>query len=198
MTYPLVGLAVGSVVAGWINIPGVTSWFTDGVGARFLAVGDHHAESLNYALAALGLGAAALGIVFGHRLWFADRPTQQDRDRFEIPVLYPLLRNKYYIDDFYMDGVVRPIRGPVARAVDWFNGHVIDLVVNGAGWLAAAAAKVVYWFDQRGIDGAINASAALTGSGGGILRLLQTGKVQQYATLIFAATVLIVAGFIIF
>ncbi len=97
-----------------------------------------------------------------------------------------------------MDGIVRPTRGPVARAVDWFNGHVLDLVINGAGWLAAVFAKGVYWFDQRGIDGAINASASVTGAGGGILRLLQTGKVQQYAILIFAGTVLLVAGFIIF
>ncbi|MCP5111770.1 MAG: isoleucine--tRNA ligase, partial [bacterium] len=36
--------------------------------------------------------------------------------------LYPLLERKYYIDDFYMDGIVRPLRGPVARGVDWFNG----------------------------------------------------------------------------
>ena len=56
-------------------------------------------------------------------------------------MLYPLLEHKYYIDDFYMDGIIRPIRGPVARAVDWFNGHVIDLVINGTGWLMARIAK---------------------------------------------------------
>ena len=74
----------------------------------------------------------------------------------------------------------------------------VMLAVLVAGWVAAGLAKAVYWFDQRGIDGAINASASLTGGGGGILRLLQTGKVQQYAILIFAGTVLLVAGFIIF
>jgi NADH-quinone oxidoreductase subunit L len=198
MTYPLIILAFFSVVAGWINIPGVTSWFTDGVGARFFAAGDHHAEALNYGLAAIGTLAAVAGIAIGYRLWFADKETQQERDKFRIPVLYPLLEHKYYIDDFYMDGIVRPLRGPVARAVDWFNGHVIDLVVNGTGVLMTKLAKVVYWFDQKGVDGAINASAAAAGGSGGILRLLQTGRVQQYAFLVVAGTVVLVAGFIIF
>jgi len=63
--------------------------------------------------------------------------------------------------------------------------------------LAMSLGKVVYWFDQRGVDGAIHASGAVTGAGGGMLRLLQTGKVQQYAILIFAATVIMVGGLVI-
>mgnify|MGYP001825116990 CR=1 FL=1 len=198
MTYPLIGLAFFSVVVGWLNIPGVTDFFTKGLEARFLAPGDHHATSLNYGLAALGTLAAVAGIFIGYRLWFADRETQKARDTFRIPVLYPLLENKYYIDDFYMDGIIRPIRGPVARAVDWFNGHVIDLVINGTGWVTVRVAKAVYWFDQKGVDGAINASAAATGGTGGLLRLIQTGRIQQYVFLIVAGTVVLVAGFIIF
>ncbi len=198
MTYPLIALAGFSAVVGLINIPGVTSFFTDGVGARFFAAGDHHAESLNYGVATIGTLAAVGGIVAGYFLWFADKETQQERDKFRIPVLYPLLEHKYYIDDFYMDGIVRPLRGPVARAIDWFNGHVIDLVVNGAGVLAVKLGKAVYWFDQKGVDGAINASAAAAGGTGGVLRLLQTGRIQQYVFLIVAGTVVLVAGFIIF
>jgi NADH-quinone oxidoreductase subunit L len=198
MTYPLIVLAGFSVAIGWINIPGVTSLFTEEVGTLFVAAGDHHAEGINYGLAVLGTLAAVAGIVAGYFLWFADKDTQEERDTFRIPVLYPLLEHKYYIDDFYMDGIVRPLRGPVARAVDWFNGHVIDLVVNGAGVLAVKAGRVVYWFDQKGVDGAVNASAAVTGEAGGALRLLQTGRVQQYVFLIVTGAVVLVAGFIIF
>ena len=198
MTYPLIGLAVGAVVLGAMNIPGFTEYFTKGVGARFTAVLDHHAESIDLVLAGLGTLAAVGGILLGLRLWGPDRKTQQERDRFEIPVLYPLLRNKYYIDDFYMDGIIRPTRGPVAGAVDWFNGHVLDFIVNGAGLLAKSAGRVVYFFDQKGIDGVINTTGAFTGATGGVLRFLQSGRVQQYAILIFAATVLLVAGFLIF
>ena len=198
MTYPLVGLAIGAAFAGLLNIPGVTDFFTETVGTRFTAVLDHHAESLNYLLAVLGGGAALVGILVGYQIWSKDAATQVERDTFSIPVLYPLLSHKYYIDDFYMNGIVRPIRGPVAWAVDWFNGHVIDFFVNGAGFLARAAGKVVYAFDQQGIDGAINATGAATGISSGILRRIQTGRVQQYATLIVLGTVLLVGGLVLY
>jgi NADH-quinone oxidoreductase subunit L len=196
MTYPLIGLAVFSVVAGWINIPGVTEYFTHGVGARFFAVMDHHAEAIDWGIVAVGSVAAVLGIGLGYMLWSKDADTQKARDSFRIPVLYPLLEHKYYIDDFYMNGIIRPTRGPVARAVDWFNGHVLDLVVNGAGYLAMGIGRYVYAFDQTGIDGAINASGAVTGGWGGLLRKMQTGRVQQYAGLVVLGTVVLVAGFI--
>ncbi|NND83570.1 MAG: NADH-quinone oxidoreductase subunit L, partial [Acidimicrobiia bacterium] len=61
MTYPLIALAGFSVVVGWINIPGVTDFFTKALEVRFLAPGDHHAESLNYGLAAIGTLAAVGG-----------------------------------------------------------------------------------------------------------------------------------------
>ena len=201
MTSPLIALAVGAVAAGWLNIPGVTEFFTDEVGARFVEGFhdlEHHATSLNASLAIIGILAAVGGIYLGYRLWGPDRDTQAARDTFSVPVLYPLLRHKYYIDDFYMDGVVRPLRGPVARGVDWVNGHVIDVVVNGAAFMARGLGRFVYAFDQRGIDGAINAAGAAAGLAGGFLRLFQTGKVQQYAIMIFAGTVLLVAGLIIF
>jgi len=136
--------------------------------------------------------------LLGYRIWFPDRETQAARDTFRIPVLYPLLEHKYYIDDFYMDGIIRPIRGPVARGVDWVNGHVVDLVVNGAGFAAAAIGKVVYGFDQRALDTAINAGAGGAGRIGGLLRLSQTGRVQQYATGMFIGAIVIVAGFVFF
>jgi len=196
MTYPMIGLAVGAVLFGFLNVPG-GGWFTEAVGARFVLPGDHH-SSFSFVLAGVGLLVAFAGIGAGYKLWRQDAVTQEGRDTFRIPVLYPLLEHKYYIDDLYMDGVIRPIRGPIARGIDWFNGHVIDFVVNGAGYLARGLGRVVYAFDQRGIDGAINASGAAAGLAGGVLRLFQTGRVQQYAIMIFAGTLLLVVGLIIF
>jgi NADH-quinone oxidoreductase subunit L len=201
MTWPLIGLAVGAMFAGFLNWPGLTAYFTDVVGIRFFEAFhdlEHHAESFDYVAMIAGLAMAGLGVFLGYLAFYPDADTQEARDRVNVPILYPLLRHKYYIDDFYMDGIVRPTRGPVARAVDWFNGHVIDFVVNGAGLAMKWSARYVYLFDQRGIDGVINASGAATNAFGGVLRVIQTGKVQQYATMMLAGTLIIVAGFIIF
>jgi NADH:ubiquinone oxidoreductase subunit 5 (subunit L)/multisubunit Na+/H+ antiporter MnhA subunit len=93
-------------------------------------------------------------------LWKPDRATQQERDRFRIPVLYPLLANKYYIDDLYLKGVVGPIKGPIARFTNWTNTYILDGVVNAFGAVAVFLSRIVYQgFDQRGIDLAFNAAA---------------------------------------
>ena len=114
-------------------------------------------------------------------------------------MLYPLLEHKYYFDDFYMNGIVGPIKGPIARAVVWTNQVIIDGVVHAFAAAARFASTYVYgWADQRGIDLAINAAAAGTGEAGGVVRKAQTGKVQQYAGALFAGAVLLVVGFLIF
>jgi NADH-quinone oxidoreductase subunit L len=199
MTYPLIGLAALSAVAGFANMPGIFTGFTDWVGARIIVMGDHHAEAINFLLAGAGLAAAAAGIAIGTRLWRGDRDTQAARDTFRIPVLYPLLERKYYIDDFYLRGIVNPTKGPIARAIDWSNTYVLDGLVNGVGAGAGSMAKIVYGgIDQRGIDLAINAAAAATGEAGEQLRYTTTGRVQQYAWALFAGTILLVVGFLIF
>ncbi len=201
MTWPLIGLGVGTVFFGWLNVPGLFDGFGDWVRNRpFEAeLFGHHAESFNFGLAAIGLGLGLAGIAAGYYFFFKDHDTQEARDFFEVPVLYPLLRHKYYLDDIYHHGVVVPIRDRLAAAVNWSNGAIIDGVVNGVGYVMAFLAKIVYGgFDQRGIDLGINALAGATGETGGVLRYAQSGKVQQYAAALFAGAVLLVAGFIFF
>ncbi|MGZ5383466.1 MAG: hypothetical protein ACXWH0_05695, partial [Acidimicrobiia bacterium] len=140
-----------------------------------------------------------LGIVGGYLLYFRDKQTQQERDTFRIPLLWPLLEHKYYLDDLYLGGIVNPIKGPIARFVNWTNSYIFDGIVNGAGFLARAAAGIVYGrFDQRGIDRALNGIAFTADGAGGKTRLLQTGKVQQYAGATVIGAALLVIGFVIF
>ena len=199
MTYPLIGLATLAAVGGLVNIPGAFPAFTDWLAARVHSAGDHHAEALNLGLAALGTLAALAGIAAGIALFGRDRATQKERDRFRVPLLYPLLERKYFVDDLYDYALVRPIRGPLARAANWSNNVIIDGAVNAFGVMARRLASLVYGgLDQRGIDLGINAAAAAAGEAGGALRRVQTGKVQQYAAALFLGAVLLVVGFLIF
>ncbi|MCJ7726356.1 MAG: NADH-quinone oxidoreductase subunit L [Acidimicrobiia bacterium] len=199
MVYPLWGLAGLAMVAGFVNIPGVYTAFTGWLASRIHVMGDQHAESLNWTLALIGTAVALAGIAAGTRLFRKDAATQQERDRFRIPVLYPLLEHKYYFDDLYMKGIVGPTKGPIARFVVWTNQVIIDGVVHAFAAVARIASRFVYgWADQRGIDLAINAAAAGAGQAGEVVRKAQTGKVQQYAGALFAGAVLLVVGFLIF
>ena len=202
MTVPLIALAVPSVVVGLFNIPG-RSWgpirnFTDWVGVRIVPMRDYHPSGIEWDLAAYGLAAALGGIILGWLLFSPEAETQAERDRLEIPVLYPLLRRKYYLDHLYMHGVVNPIKGPIARGVDWVNGYVIDAVVNGAAYVTAWLGNLVYGrLDQQGIDLVLNAAAGGTRGAGGRLRLVQTGKVQQYAGAFIVGALVLVVVFVI-
>ena len=98
-----------------------------------------------------------------------------------MPVLYPLLRNKYYMDDL-ANGVVGATMGPIARFVNWTNTYVIDAVVNSVALLTKGLGSFVYGIlDQRGVDGVVHGLSAATDSAGSALRKMQTGRVQQYA-----------------
>ncbi|MDH3307952.1 MAG: proton-conducting transporter membrane subunit, partial [Acidimicrobiia bacterium] len=208
MTVPLVVLAGLSIVAGFVNNPGFKfgetvalryTGFTEWLGTRVEApLGDHHPEALDWTLAGLGTAAAVAGIALGWAIFAKDRETQAARDRFSIPVLYPLLRAKYYMDHLAL-GLVAFIKGPIAAFVNWTNTYVLDGIVNGVGVLTAALGRVVYASaDQRGIDGIFNGAAGLAGVAGGALRKLQSGRIQQYAGAVVAGAVALVVGFVVY
>ncbi len=197
MTNPLWALAIPSVVVGVANIPGFTlPWigsFTSWLAVRRVPMGDHHAEAIDLGLAAAGLAAAGAGLWLG---WLAFGPKaagrKADRDWVEVPGLYPLLRQKYYLDHAAL-GLVWAVRSPAARAVNWVNDYVIDGVVNLVGALCQGLASLVYGgVDQRGIDGVVHGVSWGASGMGGLVRRIQSGRVQQYAGFLVAGLLLLV------
>jgi NADH-quinone oxidoreductase subunit L len=192
ITVPLVVLAVFSLGAGFLNaaafhVEKFAEWFEPRVSFPALT----H-PSFDYGAAAISLTVAVLGIGIAAYLWFQHEElgpfrglTQRNK---AAHAGYQFLVNKYYLDELYENVVVAGIAGPIARASYWVNQHVIDAVVNGAGRGARAAGRFTYdKLDQKGVDGAVNEVAAITGESGGLLRYLQSGRVQRYALLLFAA-----------
>jgi NADH-quinone oxidoreductase subunit L len=106
---------------------------------------------------------------------------------------YSFLENKYYLDALYTDGIVYAIKSPIARGIYWINQNVIDGIVNGIGLGARSLAVFTYEFvDQGVIDGAINGAGRSAEGGGSVLRMLQTGRVQQYAAAFFGIGVVVI------
>ncbi len=201
MTVPLVALAIPSALFGILNIPGVSlpgiGNFSEWLAVRVVPMGDHHAEAIDLVLAGSGIFAALLGIYLGWRIWGPDRATQAERDRFEIPALYPLLRNKYYADDV-ADGVVAATMGPVARMVDWVNDYVIDGIVNGVGFAVKGLGSFVYGvIDQRGVDGVVHGLSAAADGSGSAIRRWQSGRVQQYAASFVGGALILIVVFVL-
>ncbi len=101
---------------------------------------------------------------------------------------YLFLVNKYYLDYLYENVIVAGISGPIARGAYWINQNVIDAIVNRTATVAREVGNFVYkHVDQGVVDGGVNGAGEAAEGAGGVLRLLQSGKVQQYGALLFGA-----------
>jgi NADH-quinone oxidoreductase subunit L len=190
ITVPLVTLAVFSVGAGWLNgfgFHGFPRWTAN----RTLEAAKVPEHAFSYPAAALSLAVALAGVGIGYLWWWRHSPARlhelSERNRL-AGALNTFLVRKYYLDDIYERGIIGSIKGPIAQAAYWVNQNVIDAVVNGVGIGAREAAHVVYdVIDQKVVDGMVNGAGFVSEESGGILRYIQTGRVQQYAALLFGA-----------
>ena len=210
MTAPLVILAACSIFAGWLGVPhslgGSNRFekFLEPVFAREagvleqerpaqLAAGEKAAEQRNFT--EYGLMALSLGLAFAG--WGLAWKTYRHADKgyvepiaAKMPPVYTTLLNKYYVDEAYdyaftgrrKVGDVRLGVMGLGEASSWFDSHIIDGTVNGAGWITRFAASISNWWDKWVIDGLlVNGPAILARLLSYPARLLQWGLVQWYA-----------------
>jgi NADH-quinone oxidoreductase subunit L len=192
LTVPLIVLAVASVGAGFLNaeafgIEKFRDWFEGAV-----ALPPLRHPSFNSLMAVISVTIAVIGIGIAAYLWFQREELGPFRNLTQRNAAaragYRFLENKYYLDDLYENVIIGGIKGPIAQASYWVNQHVIDGVVNAIGRGTAVAARETYdVIDQKVVDGAVNGLAETTGETGGLLRYVQSGRVQRYALTLFAA-----------
>jgi NADH-quinone oxidoreductase subunit L len=192
MALALIVLAIGSVAAGWIGIPGnnvLAEWLhpafeapraaaavagepvaaAEPAAAAGEAAGESH-EALEFTLMAVSTAIAVAGIWFAYFVWVKRRSIAENVAREFAPV-HRLLLNKYYVDEIYDAAIVQPIR--VASQDGLWRG-----------------------FDVKIIDGAVNGAGAIVNSSATLLRRLQTGSVKTYAGSVFVGAVAILAYYL--
>jgi NADH-quinone oxidoreductase subunit L len=181
MTAPLVLLAVATCFVGLLGFAPVGAPFMD-----WVYFGAPETPVFSPAVALISILAVAIGLVFGWRVY---RQYKETDPITRLGGLYTLLEHKYYLDDIYFDGIVRPVRDTWSAGVYWFNQVVLDGIVNGAGTIARGLAVVVMWFDRNVIDFIVNGAGDAMESFGKGLRTIQSGKVQWYAVGLFAGVI---------
>lgn len=219
ITVPLIILATLGAIVGFLNLPakiGPISFpeslhtrfeqFVEPVGRYFPGIS--HA-SFNVPLALFSLAVAGLGVLIPYAYYFETGPAASMK-RMVAPIrdlsernaaargAKNVLVNKYYFDWLYTDVITGFVKGPLARAANWTNTHVIDAVVNAVGKGSVVAGRWVYDnIDQEVVDGAVNAAGTTASDTGGVLRYLQSGRIQQYSALFFAAAALLAGVFVL-
>jgi NADH-quinone oxidoreductase subunit L len=206
MTFPLMVLAVGAIVAGLVGIPaalGGGNAIEHFLAPSFEAPVVHGAAAAGASLAEAGHAVASEGghlsraaelglmvfsvLVAAFGIWLARRfyieqPLIPERIAERWSGLYRTLLNKYYVDELY-DATV--VRGTVAsgRGLWKFDGGVVDGAVNGSGLVTRLTSWVSGIFDKYVVDGLVNLVGWVTGESSFVTRKLQTGLVQNYALL---------------
>jgi NADH-quinone oxidoreductase subunit L len=142
-------------------------------------------------MAGMSTAVAGAGIAIGW--YFYGRRSKVINTRAlkqRYPHAYGVLSNKLYFDLTYGHFLVRPY-GTVAEVMSGFDSAIVDGLVNGAGAAWRALASVWWRFDAVVIDGMVNGTATFVRRTGSSLRLLQSGRVRAYQTLVAGAVVLL-------
>ncbi len=182
MTVPLMVLAVLSFVGGWIGIPRVLSsgkdlnvfhhWLAPAVtavGGGHAAGGHvptpaHDAAGLEMMLVVIALVVAIAGIALAWTIYRREGPAARLAQR--SGPLYVLLRNLYWVDEFYEATIIRPFY---------------------------ALSRGFRTFDRRIVDGLVNATGITADVAGHVIKLFQTGLVRNYALMFLFGVVVILA-----
>ena len=188
MTWPLVALAVGAVLAGFVGVPAALGGsnmiehflepsFTAGAAAH--AGEEVHHYEIEWALMALSV-LLALGAIWFARRNYIERPQEAERLAERLAGTHRLLTNKYYVDELYDATAVRGSMAS-ARGLWRFDGGVVDGAVNGTGLTTRASAEGSQRIDKHVVDGIVNLIGRICREGSYGFRRVQTGLIQNYA-----------------
>ena len=184
MTIPLIVLAVLSVFGGLLGVPHVIGhalhfpnllehWlkpvFATGMSMLTAHGGDHTSTEVILMTASTVL--AILGILLARRI-YANGLETASGIAARFTGVYQLLLNKYYVDEVYQMFIAGPILA-LSRDAMW---KIVDVIV---------------------IDGAVNGSARIVGASATALRKIQSGVAQNYALIMMAGIVVLVAMVVI-
>jgi NADH-quinone oxidoreductase subunit L len=187
MLAPLMVLAVGSIVSGWVGLP---AFLGKNSIADFLAPamttpaqveamspaapamretaeeqGENTSRELELALASVAVAGAGLYVAW---LLYYKRPELPQRITSRIHGIYLMVLHKYYVDEGYGAIFVKPL---------------------------LALSTVVFWrgIDQEVIDGLVNGAGATSKQIGNELRRMQSGNIRSYAAWMAAGGAAVIA-----
>jgi NADH-quinone oxidoreductase subunit L len=147
----------------------------------------------------LAVMLSSLIIVFvglGLGWWFYGRKpiaSAEEPDSLEWlqPQVFHLLRNKFYVDEFYQATFIRG-NAWLSRVSDWFDRWIW----NGAVWAVSYVVLGLSWLVRSGDNYVVNPSfdggCHTVTAGGRLLARLQNGRTQNYLRLVGLAFALLV------
>jgi NADH-quinone oxidoreductase subunit L len=183
MWLPLAILAVFAVLGGFVNLP-----FE---GLHLLAgFFGQEAGTLNVLVMGFAIVIALAGIGLGWALYSRAYATADDLDPLErlMPRVFHALNQRLYFDELYANTFGRLSYG-LALAWSWIDRHVLDAFVNGTGVFTLIWGRINFILDDLILNDGMDAISDGTNAAGDGARQIETGKIQDYVSLIFMGVV---------
>src|ERR1051326_1925497 len=162
MTVPLIILAIGSVVAGYIGFPawlGGSDSFEKFLEPVFeplpipLGAEAEYSHVAEAGMAAVSVAVALIGFGLAYSK-YCKRSWGEQKEKRQYGALYPVFLNKYYIDELYDALFVNRAKGS-GVALEKFDAKVVDGAVNGSAWSTVEGALGSGWWDRWIVDGIV-------------------------------------------
>ena len=187
IVFPLIVLAILSIVGGYIGLPKLIGDLVGGVpnylehylspvfanANEYMHAHAHHGEhshSLEWGLMGVSVVIALVGITIAYMLYIVN-PEIPRKFTNAFPGLHRAVYNKWYIDELYDFIFINP-----CKALGRFLWKGFDVVV---------------------IDGIVNGVAQAVMGVGGVIRYMQTGQIHNYAWTM-AVGVVVIIGYYLF
>ncbi len=195
MTVPLIVLAIGAVLSGliclphWMPLSGLLDHWLEPVVKMPEEVHHwkHEAYSLTveWAVMAVSILGAFGGIALATLVFKTGTIPPERFSNLAGGWLYRGSLNKWWVDELY-DATVLRATLVLTHVLAWFDGNIIDGIVNGAAALVRVVSRVEGLFDNYVVDGAVNGVANGTFAIGRHVRQIQSGAISAYLFVVVA------------
>jgi NADH-quinone oxidoreductase subunit L len=204
MTWPLILLALGSIVAGWVGIPHAFGGSNHieaflepailaGTQPGAVAQAHHAGAGTEIAFALFSIAVAVAGLLLAYQFYMR-KPELPSKLAERLSGGHRVLYNKYYVDEIY-DATVVSGTLKASEGCNTFDARVVDGAVNGTARVTLLLGFISDLADMNLVDGAVNLVGYLLESLSGVFRRLQTGLVQNYALIMLVGIFVLVTIF---
>ncbi len=205
MILPLMVLAVGSIVAGWVGIPGwvpvvggsaIEHWLEPVFEpvAGTVPMVPKYGEGVEVGMAALSVAIALTGIFIAYTTYYK-KSDRAERVSKQFKGLYTTLVHKYYVDELY-DALFVNRAKDSGRSLWKFDSKVVDGLVNGSAAGTIDSSIASGWWDRWIVDGLVRFTGGVIKTASWPIRLFETGYTQNYA-LFMILGLLILGGYLL-
>lgn len=200
MTIPLIVLAVGSVLAGYLGIPAwlhgsnVFEHWLEPVFTPLPVIPveeAHYSHAFEAGMAVFSVLVALTGAFIAYTA-YGKKSDLPARVSTSLKGVYTALLNKWYIDEVYDFAFVN--RAKELGASLWrFDSKVVDGLVNAAAGNTVRSAQGSSWWDRWIVDGLVRLAGGVVKTASWPMRLIETGYTQNYALVMILGVLVFIA-----